>query len=150
MDFKKILVAVDASENSARAVEYVGRIVGSTTGFSVLLLALAKPPDRDLFATQEEWQTQCEKMEQAFAGFLEESQSRLLESGLPPDAVDTRFMCALMPSIARCILHIQQEEGFGTVVVGRRGVTKAEEFLFGSVSSKVVHYAKGCTVWVVE
>jgi Universal stress protein family. len=41
------------------------------------------------------------------------------------------------------------EGGFGTVVIGRRGVSKAEEFLFGSVSTKVMHLAKDCAVWVV-
>jgi nucleotide-binding universal stress UspA family protein len=35
-------------------------------------------------------------------------------------------------------------------VVGRRGVSKRQEFLFGSVSSKVVRDAKNCAVWVIE
>lgn len=52
-------------------------------------------------------------------------------------------------SIAQEILAVLKEERFGTVVVGRRGVSKAEEFLFGSVSNKIIHHAKDCTVWVV-
>jgi len=44
---------------------------------------------------------------------------------------------------------VVKEGGFGTVALGRRGVSKAEEFLFGSVSSKIIHSVKGCTVWVV-
>jgi nucleotide-binding universal stress UspA family protein len=39
--------------------------------------------------------------------------------------------------------------GYGTIVVGRRGISKAEQFLFGSVSNKIVQNAKDCTVWVV-
>jgi nucleotide-binding universal stress UspA family protein len=34
--------------------------------------------------------------------------------------------------------------------VGRKGRTRTEEFLFGSVSSKIVHHAQECTVWVVS
>lgn len=36
------------------------------------------------------------------------------------------------------------------MVIGRRGVSKAEEFLFGSVSNKLVYHAKAHTVWVVS
>jgi nucleotide-binding universal stress UspA family protein len=36
------------------------------------------------------------------------------------------------------------------VVVGRHHKSKAEEFLFGSTSSKLIHEAKKCAVWVVE
>jgi nucleotide-binding universal stress UspA family protein len=53
-------------------------------------------------------------------------------------------------SISDLILHEQQEGGYGTLVVGRRGVSKKEEFLFGSVSSRVVRDAKHCAVWVIE
>jgi nucleotide-binding universal stress UspA family protein len=35
-------------------------------------------------------------------------------------------------------------------VVGRQGLSRSEEFLFGSVSSKIVNHARNCTVWVVE
>jgi nucleotide-binding universal stress UspA family protein len=36
------------------------------------------------------------------------------------------------------------------VVVGRRGLTHNEEFLFGSTSSKILHHATHCAVMVVE
>jgi nucleotide-binding universal stress UspA family protein len=45
---------------------------------------------------------------------------------------------------------VQQQGDFGTLVIGRRGVSRAEEFLFGSVTTKVTHLAKDCTVWVVQ
>jgi len=37
-----------------------------------------------------------------------------------------------------------------TIVLGRQGLSRSEEFLFGSVSSKIVNHARDCTVWVVE
>jgi nucleotide-binding universal stress UspA family protein len=39
--------------------------------------------------------------------------------------------------------------GYGTIVVGRQGLSRKEEFLFGSVSSKIVSHARNCAVWVV-
>jgi hypothetical protein len=37
-----------------------------------------------------------------------------------------------------------------TVVVGRRGITRKEEFLFGSTSSKILREAKDCSIWVIQ
>ncbi len=75
----------------------------------------------------------------------------LLAAGLPKDAVTERTeRCSTEPSIAQTILDIQQTGGYGTLVVGRRGITKGEEFLFGSVSTKLVRDARNCAVWVVQ
>ena len=39
--------------------------------------------------------------------------------------------------------------GFGTVVTGKRGVSKAEEFLFGSISNALARHARDFTAWIV-
>jgi nucleotide-binding universal stress UspA family protein len=54
------------------------------------------------------------------------------------------------PSIAECIIEEQNRLGCSTIVVGRQGLSRSEEILFGSVSSKLVGRAKNCTVWIVE
>jgi nucleotide-binding universal stress UspA family protein len=38
----------------------------------------------------------------------------------------------------------------GTVVIGRRGISRKEEFIFGSTSNKILHTARDCSVWVIE
>ncbi len=58
--------------------------------------------------------------------------------------------CSMGGNLSMKILDVVHEDGFGTVVLGRRGVSKAEAFLFGSVSNKIIHYVKNCTVWVVS
>ena len=52
--------------------------------------------------------------------------------------------------VAACILAERDETEYGTLVVGRQGLSRSEEFLFGSISSKIVSHARNCTVWVVE
>jgi len=37
-----------------------------------------------------------------------------------------------------------------TIVIGRRGISKKEEFIFGSTSNKIIHEAKKCAVLVIE
>ncbi len=149
-NFRKILVAVDASENAMRAVEYTGTIVRDGQDFSVTLLYIIRNPSKDHFSDMDQWKQACLNVKQQGIEALERAEKILAEQGMPEDAIDTKMTEASGSSIATEILKVQQSEGFGTVVVGRRGVSKEEEFLFGSVSNKVVHYARNCTVWVVE
>jgi nucleotide-binding universal stress UspA family protein len=43
--------------------------------------------------------------------------------------------------VAEEILHTADKENIDTIVVGSRGINEAKEFLLGSVSYKVSHYA---------
>lgn len=158
MDFKKILVAVDASENSARAVEYVGGMIGNVPGFQVTLLYVERHPERDVYPDDAAWQEACQTEEKRIREFLAWAKGLLEDNGIASKDLDVEYASAssLGPrrsegyAVARHVLRFQEEGGFGTVVVGRRGVSKAEEFLFGSVTTKIIHNARGCTIWVVE
>lgn len=148
--FRKILIALDASENAMRAIRYSGEIAGNTPGFHVTLLHVMRHPARDHYPSEEEWKQGCDSFRIKGERILSEGVELLHTYGLNNEFVSTMMIKAQGVSIAAEILKVQQEGGYGTVVVGRRGVSKAEEFLFGSVSNKIVHYAAHCTVWVVE
>ena len=116
----KVLIAVDLSENSLKAVDYVGRMLRCHELAEITLL-------------------------------MEQAGSRLTALGIPEKHIRIKIQVCRKPmSISDLILREQQEGGHGTLVVGRRGVSKKEEFLFGSVSSRVVRDAKHCAVWVIE
>ena len=151
MDFRNILISVDASDNALRAVEYAAAILGPAQGVRVTLLYIERAPNRDKFTDEQAWLNQCRLEHQGVFEFLAKARSVLKAADLPDGAVTERtVLCSTEPSIAQTILDVQQEGGYGTLVVGRRGLTKGEEFLFGSVSSKLVHNAKNCAVWVVQ
>ncbi len=150
MDFKNILIAVDASDNARRAVEHVAAIVGAGQGAKVTLLHVERAPGRDRFDTEEAWLSQCKLDKDRVFDFLKDARATLVSAGLSDAAVERTILCSAEPSIAQTILDVQQEGGYGTLVVGRRGLTKGEEFLFGSVSSKLIRNARNCAVWVVQ
>jgi len=146
-----ILLAMDESENALRAARYVGRIVGgSRKSFEVTLAYVLVRPSPDLFEEPEgakKYEQEARaKMEAVFA----QAAAVLQEAGLSAENIRTRFIVTDEPGIAQGLLAEQKAGRYGTLVVGRRGVTKAEEFLFGSVSNKIIHHAKDCAVWVVE
>lgn len=163
MDSRKVLIAVDGSENSMRAVEYTGRMLGGQEGFRIMLISIERFPDRDLFKDDESWKERCLEMRGEIQNFLAEARNVLVSLQIPGDAIQEKYIsschspfadrgtdrCSYGTSIAQELLNVLKEEGYGTVVLGRRGMSKAEEFLFGSVSNKIIHHAKGCTVWVV-
>jgi len=53
-------------------------------------------------------------------------------------------------SRAGSVLEEAEEGGYGTIVVGRRGQSRVEEFLMGRVSSKVLNLARDRAVLVVD
>ncbi|MHC1789311.1 universal stress protein [Solidesulfovibrio sp.] len=161
MNTDKILIAYDGSDNARRAVSYTAAMVGASARRHVDVVAIERPPDRDLFADDAAWKTECARRIAAMRTSLDEARDMLLADGVPEASVATRFVescrsplrdaeeCSIGTSIALEILRLAEEGGYGTVVVGRRGVSKQEEFLFGSVSTKIIHAAKGLAVWVV-
>jgi nucleotide-binding universal stress UspA family protein len=146
---RNILIAVDDSDNSRRAVEYVADLVGGIPGFKVTVLHVIAEPEEDFFPTADERDAWMKREGERITGVLGAYREILLRSGFPEEAVKTRSTIKYCPSLAECILQ-ERPDDFGTLVVGRKGRTRTEEFLFGSVSSKIVDHAKEATVWVVS
>jgi nucleotide-binding universal stress UspA family protein len=147
---KNILIAVDESHNARRAVSYVGQLLGGVPGFKIMILHVVHEPEEDYFPTsnhKEQWLTQhMLKMD----GLLEDYRGLLIKKGFDPKDVAIRSTLRYCPSMAACILSERDKTEYSTIVMGRQGLSRNEEFLFGSISSKVVNHARNCTVWVVE
>ncbi|WP_027185916.1 universal stress protein [Desulfovibrio inopinatus] len=164
MECKKILIAVDGSENSLRAVRYVSDMLPHAGAVSIKLLYVERLPDRDFFPDEQKWKEECNELRKNVVKFMDTAKNLIVSTGISGENIETEYLydcasplldgeqnrCSLGTSIAKEILNVVEKEGIGTVVVGRRGVSKAEEFLFGSVSSRIIHDAKYCTVWVVS
>ncbi|WP_320007785.1 universal stress protein [Maridesulfovibrio sp.] len=162
MNTMKMLVAFDGSENSFKAVEYVGNIARNCSGGEIVVLYVERLPEKDMFPDDRSWENHCAENEKDLRRKLDQAEKKLISMGVNSQEVRTEYfascnspfhntdICAMGRSIGMDILRIREEGGYGTIVIGRRGVSKAEEFLFGSVSTKVVQSAVGCTVWIVN
>lgn len=147
---RNILIAVDESENAQRAVTYVASLLGGIKGFKVTVLHVIREPEEDYFlseADKDQWYNDYRlRVDQ----MLEKHRNILIDAGFNPEDVSIRATVRYCPSMAECILAERDNAEYSTLVVGRKGLTHKEEFLFGSVSGKIVRTAKNCTVWVVE
>jgi nucleotide-binding universal stress UspA family protein len=52
-------------------------------------------------------------------------------------------------SRAADILAAAREGNYGTVIMGRRGISAIREFILGRVTTRVLNGAEGLAVWIV-
>ena len=147
---RRLLVAVDESENSRRTVMYVADFFGSDQDVYVTLLSIIPEPSEDYFPTDRERREWLRGKEEAMRTVLAEYGEILLGGGFQARQIETRLSIRPCVSIADAILEEQENLRCCIVVVGRRGITHTEEFVFGSTSNKILHHAKHCAVLVVE
>lgn len=147
----KILIAIDLSENSLKAIDYVAKMMECHSVVDITLLHVIKEPSPDVMPDEQERKRQIEETRADILGLMEKAAQRLIVHDIPEKNIHLKIqVCSKPVTVAELILHERQSGGFGTIVVGRRGMSKKEEFLFGSVSNKIVREARECTVWVVE
>lgn len=150
MNVKRILIAMDTSENSAKAVNYVAGMIGGGKDFFVELLSVYRVPDRHIFREEAAWKEKYNEEKAQIRAAMERARKDLVAGGLTDKQVKAVSFDIEQESIADAIIDHGLEGDFGTLVVGRRGVSKSEEVMFGSVSKRVVTHARECAVWVVE
>ena len=150
---KKVLVCVDNSENALRAVEHTGSMLSGTECHVTLfhtkshirrfvpLDVLENAPGLD-----EIWQ---KKAEEEITPYMMKSKEMLMKYGLTENNIDIKIIDGSR-SVADDILKAAKTKNSGTIVLGRRGISKVEEFFIGSVTRKVIQQAIGFTVWVVR
>lgn len=136
--FDRILVAVDGTPSSARAIAAAGRLAKAFHA-EVTLLHVGPLREHELLAADDELQRH------------EEDGRRLLEEGL-------RLLAAegvrALPVLRRGrppeeILRYAARERPRLIVLGTRGLTGAKRVLLGSVSRSVAAEA-GCSVLLVR
>jgi nucleotide-binding universal stress UspA family protein len=149
MDPKKILLAIDKHESSMRAVDYVGKLTKSCPGFRITIIHVIEKPSEDYFENEPQRMAYLESSTKEAQDLLGRARQMLLDHGLQPEAITFEAPVKTCDSMASCIVE-EAKDDYGTLVVGRRGISKSEEFLFGSVSKKIIDQSKKCTVWIVE
>ena len=148
-DWNNILIAVDEMESSLRAVRYVSQIVQKVNEVSICLLHIYPEPPPDFHlkgGILEDYQAQrIVRAEHIFRRCLE----ILIEAKITREAIYCTTNMAEGKTISDTLLEVRQKGDFGTVVTGKRGVSKAEEFLFGSISNTLARHCNDFTSWIV-
>ena len=159
---KKILVAMDASEHAMKAVRYVAETLKGCKDVKIILFSVIPEVSAafktlvgtDFASIIPDFEkklgglaTLRHKQEAKIEEILKQAKKILEDTGIPGKNIEIAVR-RKKEGIARDILRELEREDYDTIVVGRRGVSGA--FFFGSVSDKIVKYARNCAVWVID
>lgn len=159
-DPNKILIAMDQSQGAMRALEYVGEIIRDchlelllfhvSRGMVVPRAGYEGPvlPQQEQYwfeKAKEHFNRAEKEMEILFKQCIEKMEKK----GVDVSRISSKIVPGVY-SRAGAIFGEAQEGGYGTIVMGRRGLSRVEEFVMGRVSSKVLQLAEEMAVWVVH
>jgi len=156
-DTSRVLIAMDSSDGARRALEYVSRLWGRDHPelllFHVTRGVESLMPTYEEALLESEWldraRDQFKRAETAMMSVLKDASRYLERQGADAGRISTKISAGAR-SRAAAIIEEARQGGYGTIVLGRRGISRVEEFIMGRVSSKVLQLAPKMAVWVVH
>mgnify|MGYP001815616163 CR=1 FL=1 len=148
----KVMLAVDGSEASFRAVDHLSFMLEGNEKIKITLLHVT-PTLRDYCKIDFKEKRSdvggiiARGARRCVDSFLPHAQQKFGEAGLRDDQVEIEVVKSTM-DIGKAIVNKAKKEDYGTVVIGRRGTGKA--FFMGSVSRYVLDKTSGRALWVVS
>ena len=160
---KKLLIAIDGSENGLKAVDYVGQQFSGIgdlriTLFHVLPTVVPELWDDGHILTEEEkkerkvvldkWQAnQKLKLEPLFRSAVE----TLTQRGIRPDQIETKSTSESVTNIPDCIVSEAKTGGYQALVIGRCSRhSRARHALLGNTANNILNGGAGIAICVVE
>ena len=137
----KILVPVDGSDNSLRALDYA-IFLAKSTGAGVTAMHVIESPPTIYIESQKLLDDIMSKYRTESGKILDKCKQNAEKSGVKIETVIAEG------DAASNITGYTEKEGFDLIVIGSRGLGKFKEMVLGSVSNKVLHHSKASVLIV--
>jgi len=154
---KKILIALDDSENAQRAVNAVAETFtrdSHITLFSVAmdteaLCKMNSPALIPYFKSQQSaFCSMADKNKELVETAIQQAKETLMTKGFEETNISIKHE-NLKDGVARDIIH-EAEDGYDVVVIGRGGNSGIKDFFFGSTSQKVLNAARNVSIFIIK
>jgi len=154
---EKILIAFDESENAMRAVRYVARHFAPSQAVTLMhvlqdtaaLCDMQSPELTPLFRAQQASFCELENQKQKLVSeALNQARDVLVEAGFEPNRVVLKLE-KKKRGVARDLVA-EAQNGYGLVVIGRRGAAGIKEFFLGSITHKTLNLAGDLSILIVN
>jgi nucleotide-binding universal stress UspA family protein len=132
----KVLVPVDGSDHSERAVRFAARLVQDVSRLRVVLLNV-QPAPSDVDTLHMAQQAILDHLRARGDDTLAPARKILADAGVAHDA---KVEIGAEPAVE--IARVAREAGCGHIVMGTRGLGALAGLALGSVATKVVHLAE--------
>ena len=135
MSSSRILIPVDGSRASLRALDFAIAMVGQNPGTSLVLLNVQNISAMDLTGaeTGSDWQ---EAASEASTKALKEAVGKAEAAGIAFKSI------VRTGQTAEAIAQVARDEEIDHIVMGTRGLGSIQGLLLGSVAMKVIHLAE--------
>jgi nucleotide-binding universal stress UspA family protein len=149
---KKILFAVDGSPKCLEALSAIGRLLQDQVDCHLTLfhciqqLSTLYTVKADEVDASKVFSKEAERVGDLV---LQESNRVLLKNGFPSDRIELKVELG-SEDPAEDVLKQAEADDIGTIALGRRGLSRVNSFLLGSVSDKVARYSNHGAVWIVD
>jgi nucleotide-binding universal stress UspA family protein len=153
---KKLLIAVDGSVYSSNTLHYLEQLFANLADIRLHLLTvvICNPSElaKEWFTAQELMTTLRPEEQKRYATakrFLNNAVDRLVRNGIGKNQISTEIKIATTNPAAE-VLNTARQGMFDALVLGRRGVSKLEELIMGSVSSTMFEKCHDVPIWIVD
>jgi nucleotide-binding universal stress UspA family protein len=159
MTNNELLVVVDESPATKKALQYVAQMAAGRRDFRVCLAHSRLAPPRQLvgFRGAEKGRLRAYKSRWIAAGEITEQRALaranavLRRGGLAREAIEAHYCYLMDGSLAtQEILRLARARKCDTVVIGRKALSWLGELIHGDPAEEIVRQGKGFTIWVVE
>jgi len=142
-----ILVSLNDSVSSRAVVEYLAQLSFCPEDWHITLIHLFRKPSASEELMGKKF---TEELPERYRAMLEKARDKLVEAGFNPDHIEIKLVTEPYPTIADGIIDQCKKRKYNMVVIGRKKMSKAEEFVLGDVSVKLVRALEGAAVLVVK
>ena len=142
-----ILVSLNDSLSSRAVVNYLAQLSFCPEDWHITLLHLFRKPSASEELMGKKFAAELPERSTAM---LEKARDKLVESGFNPNHIEIKLVAEPYPTIADGIIDQCRNKRYDLVVIGRKKMSKAEEFVLGDVSVKLVRALEGAAVLVIK
>lgn len=144
---KTILVVLNEMPCSQLAVEFLSQVPLRFSEVHITLMhVLRKPDGSEEMMGKSYMLAQQKKIEMT----MDSSRRQLIEVGYSPENIHLHLVSDPYPTVADGIIAEVEKGDYDMVVIGRKKMSKSEEFVMGDASIKVIRALDRATVVVVK
>ena len=149
----RILIGLDASEGAMRAVDHVVSTRNGHDDRQIYLVHVVRswetlPSPVVLQFEQDRLEALVAEAEEMIQPVFQVATQRLAAAGYASDRVHCDVVSGA-DSRAMGLIQFARQNDIGTLVMGRRGLSRVEDFLMGRVGHKIVNTVRNRAVWIV-
>ena len=141
-----MLIAMDDSLSSRAAIDFIANLAICPEEMEITLLHVFRKPSAGEELMGEKF---MKEQPARYLNAMEKARDKLVEKGCNPNTVRIKMIEDPYPTVAEGIIDHFNKGDYSMVVLGRKRMSKAEEFVRGDVSVKLVRALKGVAVLVV-